>query len=405
MNPRTLAGFSPGNPRMTSKSQYPQPLRPRPPFRNLRTIRSRRKGSPEGRWTRRYSESRPPTSGECFCPALPRTPTGEALPGHCCADLRHHRSPQRQPFGDGRPPLVRRHRQNRRCGQRCGLRKVDSTPEHPGAPIPGSGGAPEVHPRETPGNPPPGFPGEPSPEAALLPDPLREPLRPGDYGATGGGGLPPGPSYFAGPLAPWEKLLLGLLTILLAAVAALGLLAQPALEPPSFDGLQLEPGADPNLFSPEELRELRRCLPSYRHYFREEPYHWTQELLLQADYAAFRELLDGETLDEVRWRHRNYLVYLDKFLLPWARTTAPGDMVAMAEHTYLRHLSINCAQEKRALLELPPGALRNARLRLMDDWYRELEARYLEVDRRVNLEMENPTPSDILSGNFSYQRY
>jgi hypothetical protein len=215
---------------------------------------------------------------------------------------------------------------------------------------------------------PAGEPLQPTPTAAaspapLLPAPLVEPLRPGDYGAVGRGEPVPATSglfrrlgeAFGALVGHRERpLLLGLL--LLAAAAAL-----PEVMPLP------EPAELPEL-SPQELEELRQLLPQRSVLFREDPYRWAAELFRQLGCADFRGLVEGETLLEAQQRHRNYLSFLDRFLRPWAQATAPSDAALLAEQTYLRTLSGTCAREKAALLEqLPSGALRDARLKLVDE--------------------------------------
>jgi hypothetical protein len=190
-----------------------------------------------------------------------------------------------------------------------------------------------------------------------------EPLRPGDYGAVGRGEPVPATSglfrrlgeAFGALVGHREKpLLLGLL-LLLAAAALL-----PEVVPLP------EPAELPEL-SPQELEELRQLLPQRSVLFREDPYRWAAELLRQLGCADFRGLVEGETLLEAQQRHRNYLSFLDRFLRPWAQATAPSDAALLAEQAYLRTLSGTCAREKAALLEqLPSGALRDARLKLVD---------------------------------------
>jgi hypothetical protein len=157
---------------------------------------------------------------------------------------------------------------------------------------------------------------------------------------------------------------------------------------------------------PQELEELRRLLPQHSILYREDPYRWARELLRHLGCADFRGLVEGETLLEAQQRHRNYLSFLDHFLRPWAQNTAPSDAALLAEQTYLRTLSGTCAREKAALLEqLPSGALRDARLKLVDEWYRELEIRHYRIGKLVGREAENPTPWDILVRHFDYLRY
>lgn len=240
----------------------------------------------------------------------------------------------------------------------------------------------------------------PAPEP-LLPAPLVEPLRPGDYGAVGRGEPVPTTAepfrdlggIFAALGHREKPLLLGLALLLLAA--ALLLAELPELPPQELEELSLQ-----------ELEELRQLLPQHSILFREDPYRWAGELLRQLGCADFRGLVEGETLLEAQQRHRNYLSFLDRFLRPWAQSTAPSDAALLAEQSYLRTLSGTCAREKAALLEqLPAGALRDARLKLVDEWYRELEARHTRVSSRVGREAENPTPWDILVRHFDYQRY
>ena len=251
--------------------------------------------------------------------------------------------------------------------------------------------------------PDPATPAPPLPEP-LLPAPLLEPLRPGDYGAVGRGeGVPTteetSRSFGSGfaALGRWEKPLLLLLLLLLTTPALLENL--PFMDPTTV--APLEP-----VLSPEELEELQKLLPQHHILYRDNPYRWAKELLRHLGCAEFRGLKEWETLLEAQQRHRNYLSFLDRFLRPWAEKTAPSDAALLAEQTYLRTLSFNCAQEKTALLEqMPSGALRDARLQLLDGWYRELELRHYRLSKLVGREAENPTPWDILFRHFDYLRY